>query len=106
MTNSFARVRPFDLARIERFHWSAWITSVLANQLSRARWVGSEELLIATLFLWLATLHVVVALRGAATPSADRVRDHACAIEAPALSRPILPTGGTRAEPQLTRRTR
>ena len=105
MANSFARVRPFDIARIERFHWSAWITSVLANQLSRVRLVGSEELLIATLFLWLATLHVVAALRGAAH-SADRVHDHACAIEAPTLSRPILPTGGTRAEPRLTRRAR
>jgi hypothetical protein len=105
MINSFARVRPFDIARIERSRWSAWITSVLANQLSRVRLVGSEELLINTLFVWLATLHVVAALRGAA-PTADRVRDDACAIEAPALSRPILPTGGTRAEPQVTRRAR
>jgi hypothetical protein len=65
MTNFFARVRPFDIARIERFHWSAWITCVLANQVLRVRLVGFEELFIATLFLWLATVYGVAALRGA-----------------------------------------
>jgi hypothetical protein len=105
MTKLFATVRRGDIARIERFHWSAWITWVLANQASRVRFVGFEELLIATLFLWFATLHVVAALRGAA-PSADRVYDQACVIGAQALSRPILPAGGTRSEPQLMRQAR
>ena len=102
-TKLFATVRRLDIGRIERFHWSARITWILANQASRVRFVGSEELLTATLFLWFATLHVVAALRAAA-PSADRVHERACAIEAQALSRPILPPRKTRAEPQLTRR--
>jgi hypothetical protein len=105
MTNLLARVRPFDIARIERFHWSAWITCVLANQVLRIRLVGFEELLTATLFLWLATVHVVAALRGAA-PSPDHVHDQACAIKVQALSRPILPVGGTRAELPFTQRAR
>jgi hypothetical protein len=77
MTKLFATVRRLDIGRIERFRWSAWITWVLANQASRVRFVGSEELLIATLFLWFATLHVVAALRGAA-PSARHVHDQTC----------------------------
>jgi hypothetical protein len=97
MTKLFATVRRLDIGRIERFHWSARITWILASQASRVRFVGSEELLIATLFLWFATLHVVAALRGAAA-SADRVQEQAYAVGA--LSRPILPPGGTRAEPR------
>jgi hypothetical protein len=49
MTKLFATVRRVDIGRIERFHWSAWITCVLANQASRVRFVGSQELLMATL---------------------------------------------------------
>ena len=104
-TKLFATVRRLDIGRIERFHWSARITWILANQASRVRFVGSEELLTATLFLWFATLHVVAALRGAA-PSADRIHDQACAVGAQALSCPILPPGGTRAPPRRTRRAR
>jgi len=102
-TKLFATMRRVDIAWTERFHWSAWITWVLANQASRVRFAGFEEPLVATLFLWFATLHVAAALRAAA-PSADRVHERACAIEAQALSRPILPPRKTPAEPQLTRR--
>ena len=105
MTKLLATAGRFDIGRIERFQWSAWITWALANQASRVRFVGSEELLTATLFLWFATLHVVAALRGAA-PSADRIHDQACAVGAQALSCPILPPGGTRAPPRRTRRAR
>jgi hypothetical protein len=101
MTNFFARVRPFDIARIERFHWSAWITCVLANQVFRVRLVGFEELLIATLFLWLATVRVV-----AAFARCRAFHHQACAIKVQALSRPILPAGRTRAELPFTQRAR
>jgi hypothetical protein len=93
MTNLFASVWPFDIARIERFHWSAWITCVLANQVSRVRLGGFEELLIATLFLWLATVHVVAASCGAG-PSPDRVHDRARAIKPAGLELNCRSRGG------------
>ena len=88
-TKLFATMRRVDIAWTERFHWSAWITWVLANQASRVRFAGFEEPLVAILFLWFATLHVVATLRGVVA-SADRVQDQACAVGAQALSRPIF----------------
>jgi hypothetical protein len=73
MTNSFGAARRVDIERFDRSHWSVRITSVLVNHASRVRFVCSEDLLIVGLFLWLATLHFVAALRGRA-PSAGVAR--------------------------------
>src|ERR1700751_3132272 len=51
--NFFGSARRADVARIDRFHWSAWITSVLVSHASRARFLCSEDLIIVALFLWL-----------------------------------------------------
>ena len=88
MINLFGSARRADIARIERFHWSAWITSVLSHA-SRVRFVCSEDLIIVTLFLWLASLHVASASRGRGRSAGD-VCHQGRGIGARAFSRSIV----------------
>jgi hypothetical protein len=69
MIGWFVTTRQFGIVRIGFFHRSAWITSVLVNNVSRVRFVCFDELVIPLVFLWLATLHVVAAWHGAAHPA-------------------------------------
>ena len=89
LISSFAAARRAVIARIDRFHWSACITSSLVSHASRIRFVCSEDLLIVTLFLWLATLHVATASRGTRHSSGCDQKPRG--IGAWALSRSILP---------------
>jgi hypothetical protein len=93
MINLFGSARRADVARIDRFHWSAWITSVLVSHASRARFLCSEDLIIVALFLWLGSLRVATASHSGGRPAGDVCRQ-ARGIRAQAFPRSIVAERG------------
>jgi hypothetical protein len=80
MINLFGSARRADVARIDRFHWSAWITSVLVSHASRARFLCSEDLIIVALFLWLGSLRVATASHSGGRPAPTFAARHVASV--------------------------